>query len=186
MKERYEEENWLPMPDFEGWYEISDYGRVRRVRAYNSTYVGRFLSQPNDGRGYLQVCLCKNGKHYVARPHQLVMAAFVGPRQGDMQVNHKDGVKTNNRLDNLEYVTRSENAIHAYGLGLQSQRGEKNANSCLTEEGVHGIRHLLAEGMTQELISIRFNVSQSTISSISRGKLWSHVKEPDDLTNTEE
>ena len=148
MEEREEavlEERWLPIPDYEGWYDVSNWGRVRRIKAYNSTHVGRILKQSNDGRGYMEVCLCKNGEHHIARAHRLVMSAFVGLCPEGSEVNHKDGVKTNNHLDNLEYVTRSENAIHSHNMGLQSQRGENNANSILKEDDVHKIRKLFGK-----------------------------------------
>jgi len=186
MEERREEE-WKQIPDYEGWYEISDIGNVKRVLVGPGTAVGKILKIKTTAYGYNEVMISKNGISRSFRVHRLVMAAFVGPCPEGYQVNHKDGNKRNNCLGNLEYVTPSENVRHAHRIGLKYQKGEKNNHSKLTEENVHEIKHLVDIGMTQILIAKRFNVSQSAISLIVVGKNWTHVKEPeDDLTNTEE
>ena len=186
MEERYEEENWRQIPNYEGWYDISDLGNVRRMKGFGKiTFVGRLL-KPQVRFGYHIVSLYKNGVQQNNRVHRLVMAAFVGPCPNGMQVNHIDGNKSNNRLENLEYVTQSENAIHSYTIGLQSQQGEKNNHSKLTEEKVHEIRKLLGKEI-HRAIAAKFDVSRQTIDLIANGKRWGHVKEPEDgLTNTEE
>jgi len=173
------EERWLPVPDFEGWYDVSDFGRVRRVRAYKSTFVGKILKQRVSNSGYMQAFLCKNGKVKAMYAHRLVITSFVGPCPEGMEANHTDGNKTNNGLDNLEYVTHSENIQHAFNTGLRSLRGEKNNMSKLTEEDVRKIRKRLGKE-TQRVIAMDFNVSQQTISRIATGKLWGWVKEEEE------
>lgn len=109
------QEQWKECCD--GWYEVSDQGRVRRAKPCGGTYVGRLL-KPRPARGYHDVCVSIKGKHYYHGIHRLVASVFLGPCPPGMEVNHKDGVKTNNRVDNLEYVTSTENNLHALRTGL--------------------------------------------------------------------
>lgn len=117
-------ERWLPIPGYEGWYEVSDLGRVRsvertfrhrdgRVRTYPSVMV-----TPTLGRGgYLRVSLSRGGVQRTGSVHQLVMLAFVGPRPPGLEVCHNDDVRRNNVLSNLRYDTKSANAQDALKHG---------------------------------------------------------------------
>lgn len=114
-------ERWLPVVGYEGIYAISDLGRVKRVahlverknRFGPFTYVigERLLSKRVKRNGYEQVNLYKDGAMRSMLVHRLVMSAFVGP--SDLEVNHKNEIKTDNRLSNLEYVTSSENSRYS-------------------------------------------------------------------------
>jgi len=185
MEEEMLEENWKPVVGYEEWYEASDLGNIKRVKNGQGTIGGNTLVPCVSDRGYYIVCLCKNGKQKTPKVHHLVAGAFIGKRKDGMEVNHKDGDKLNNHPKNLEYVTRSENMLHVFAVGLKSHKGENNPSNKLTEEDVREIRLLLPK-YTQTEIGKRFNVSQSAISLIAVGKNWSYLKEPDDLTNTEE
>ena len=147
MKEKHDigikAERWLPVIGYEGWYEVSDLGRVKRVSAGQGAIAGRILSSCGDGRGYLFVGLSINGTRRHYRVHRLVAVAFLGTCPEGKEVNHKDGNKTNNYLENLEYMTRSENMCHAYKTGLASQRDKNNGNSKLIEEKACKIMRLL-------------------------------------------
>jgi len=184
MKEKYDEEiigeRWEPVVGYKGWYEVSDIGRARNVADRKHTFVGKILKQRIISSGYCGISLCRNGDQHDAIVHRLVMAAFVGQCPEGKEVNHKDGDKTNNRLDNLEYVTQSENMIHAFDTGLHSLGGEKNNMSKLTEENVHEIRRLLRAGLTHKSISALFNVSRSCISLIATGERWAYLKEEEE------
>lgn len=92
-----------------------------------------------------------------------------------MQVNHKDGVRSNNAVSNLEYCTRSENMKHAHAIGLQSNRGEGHSQHKLSEGDVRKIHELLALGLTQKEIATAYGVTQSLISHIKAGRNWSHL-----------
>lgn len=104
-------ERWLPVP---GWnaYEVSDLGRVRRVRAGRGTRVG-LLRLNHQGRGYLNVTLNQDGRRWTMRVHRLVMLAFVGPMPEDHSVDHRDVNPANNALTNLRYVPVSQNSYEA-------------------------------------------------------------------------
>jgi len=174
-EEMYEDERWVPVIGYEGWYGVSDWGRVRRMKAEQGATVGKILV-PMTCRGYKQVSLYKYGVAGRFRVHQLVMDAFVGPLQSGMQVNHIDGDKANNRLDNLEYVTPSENQRHAFRIGLQSNQGENHSCSKLTEKIVHEIRSLDGKE-TRKSMAERFGVHKSTIKAVINRRSWGWLKE---------
>jgi hypothetical protein len=104
-------ENWKDIPDYEGLYKVSDLGNVK------SLISNRLLKPSPDRFGYVRFNAIKNKKSKTLRIHRLVMELFK-PISTVMQVNHIDGNKLNNRLDNLEWCTDSENKKHAYKTGL--------------------------------------------------------------------
>lgn len=178
-------ETWKSIKNYEGLYEVSDRGRVR---AMPRKYVtgngairkhGRFVmkAHPN-GNGYLSVVLHKDGTAKTCRVHKLVAAAFYGVSH--LEINHKNGVKTDNTLKNLEYCSRSENIKHAYAKGLikfcKEQRGEKNHAAKLKTEDVIKIRRLCEEKQVrQNELARRFGVSPATINDIMKKRRWAHV-----------
>lgn len=111
-------EVWRDIPGFEEAYQVSDHGRVRvkehwvTVHRKNGTVYQRHRNQRllkpiHNTNGYVQVTIHRDGVPYQVRVHRLVMLAFVGP--SDLQVNHKDENKTNNHLENLEYMAGRDN-----------------------------------------------------------------------------
>ena len=167
-------ERWLPVVGYEEWYDVSDHGRVRRMARGNRTHVGKILS-PGNVRGYEQVTMHMNNRRIQKKVHRLVAAAFIGQCPDGEEVNHIDGVKSNNYVGNLEYVTSSENATHAYVLGL-NHRGEAHGRSKLTEESVHMIRRLIGKE-SHRSIARRYHVCKGTIGDISTGRSWAWLKE---------
>lgn len=111
-------EDWRPIPGFEGLYEASDQGRLRNIR------TGRVLKPGPHRRGYAAYCLRRDGQNVYRTGHRCVTEAFWGIRSDDLQTNHKNGTKTDNRLDNLERVTAKENMRHARETGLRDRCGE--------------------------------------------------------------
>lgn len=166
-------EEWRDVVGFEGVYAVSDQGRVKRNAPGPGTYVGRILRPVLLKNGYLSVVLCTNNlqvRHYV---HVLVAEAFLGPRPEGKETNHKSGDKMDNQVANLEWVTRSENALHARSvLGLE--RGEANGNSKLTEADVREIRNLYAAGAdSQQQLADQYGVNEATVSRVVRRERWS-------------
>ncbi|ORC02701.1 hypothetical protein B1T48_16980 [Mycobacterium persicum] len=111
-------EQWRPVVGYEGLYEVSDVGRVRSLartvlhpHSGRYTLCGRILSPHPDGCGYLKVRLHRDGQGRTRKVHQLVLEAFVGPRPAGLECCHADDDKTNNRLSNLRYDTRSANML---------------------------------------------------------------------------
>lgn len=109
---------WRAIPGFEGWYEVSDRGHVRRVMPERNASVGRLLRFGSTRHGYRIAKLCVQGKVRGFTVHSLVALAFLGPRPIGHQVNHIDGDKMNNAASNLEHVSPAENIEHAKRLGL--------------------------------------------------------------------
>lgn len=113
-----ENEIWKPIPGHEEYYEVSNLGRVRRIKSSAGAKAGRILKGYLDSIGYLGVTLSINGKVRGFFIHRLVAMTFIPNPENKREVNHKDGNKTNNSVSNLEWATRSENVMHAYNTGL--------------------------------------------------------------------
>lgn len=131
-------EIWKPIPCF-GLYEASNFGRIRSLN-YKKSKIIKVLTPAISTDGYLKTMLLNdNGIYKSWTVHKFVALAFYG--ESSKEINHIDGNKTNNNIDNLEYCTRSENMVHAIKLGLQLPKiGELNGMSKLTNEQVLKIR----------------------------------------------
>ena len=175
-------EEWRAVVEWEGVYEISNYGRVKRVKAGMGASKGKTLCLWKNTGKYLCADLRDNGRRKCCPAHCLVAAAFIGPRTDGKEVNHIDGVRTNNRLENLEYVTHQENIKHAWRIGLMDDdrcvaRGERHHLNILSEDEVRQIRGLLKEGvLSQTKIARIYNVSKQTISAIKFGRSWAWLE----------
>lgn len=161
-------ENWKPVVGYEGLYEVSDLGRIRRVRAYNSTHSGKVL-KPSDGPGgYQLVMLYKHGVGVSFRVHRLVATAFLGLRQQDV-VNHKDFDRTNNQAANLEACSVGHNTRHA----LASGRG----GTCKTDASrVRWIRSRLNDGVSIRELCRSTGLHKATIAAIKSGQSWGWLR----------
>lgn len=117
-------EIWKDIKGYEGLYQISSFGNVKSLDRYiinkngdKQFFPKKYLTQ-GFSNGYLKVTLSKNNKQKTFRVHILVAKAFIPNHKNKSEVNHIDGNKSNNRIDNLEWNTRSENELHAYRNGL--------------------------------------------------------------------
>lgn len=126
-------EVWRPVVGYEGWYEVSDLGRVRRVR-YIDANPTRRRKDPrvlklhfSKRHGYAQLCLSKDGLVAMKKPHKLVAEAFHGPCPQGLVTAHLDGDRRNNTPDNLAYVTQQENywQSEAHGTRCVGERHGK-------------------------------------------------------------
>lgn len=108
-------ERWLPIQGFPN-YEISNYGNIKNIKS------NRDMSIINGGK-YPTIGLHKNGNRYWYHIHVLVMETFYGPNIHGLEINHIDGNKRNNNINNLEYVSRSDNMKHAYRMNLKKPSG---------------------------------------------------------------
>lgn len=117
-----EEEEWRDIKGFEGLYQVSNLGNVKRLKSYWCKKE-RIVKQSPNNQGYLRLTLCKNNVKYPKRVHRLVAEAFLPNPDNLPQVNHKDENKLNNRVDNLEWCTAQYNIN--YGTCVQ-RTAEKN------------------------------------------------------------
>lgn len=127
-------ENWVPIKGFPG-YEVSSEGRIRSFVGWKGrgTTDAKIISQSRKRNGYMQAWLCDGKKKKSFSVHRLVAEAFI-PNEGNKRtVNHKNGIKNDNRICNLEWATHGENIKHAYATGLRepSERQKKaTAKKC--------------------------------------------------------
>lgn len=171
-------EEWRDIPGYEDAYQVSDLGNVRRKIALGSggRYPAYGLLTPRVHRqGYLEIVLCYGRKKAILA-HRLVMFAFVGLPSDGLQVNHKNGIKADNRLCNLEYVTARQNTRHAIcELGREGPKGEINANSKLVVFDVVSIRTARANGKSVRDIANEYGLSRTHVYDILKRKAWKHV-----------
>lgn len=122
--------------------------------------------------GYYAVDLVKDKKIKRFLVHRLIANAFLDNTENKPQVNHINGLKGDNSLENLEWATASENQKHAIKNGLRSAKGEKNSQSKLTKDQV---LEIFNDNSKYHIISIKYNISVPTISDIKRGYSWCSV-----------
>lgn len=132
------QEIWKDVKGYEGLYQVSNLGNVKsKSRVVNNRkIIGKILTPADTSKGYLGVSLYKNGSKKTASIHKLVAIAFIPKVKNKPQINHKDGDKHNNKVDNLEWCNGSENLKHAFELGLKKPSktslgkfGENHPNS---------------------------------------------------------
>lgn len=184
---------------YEGYYQISNIGNVKSFHEYRGTNE-RMMSLCNHKHGYHYVLLVINNTRKKFLVHRLVAEAFIPNSDNKPCVNHINGIKTDNRVENLEWCTHSENELHAYRTGLQKppnvagvnnpmfgkkqseetklkqsliKKGKHGMSSKLKEEDVIDIRKRYREGMKQNKIAELYNVQPPAINKILIGKTWS-------------
>ncbi len=158
-------EIWKDIEGYEGRYRVSSYGRVYSC-------VSEKILKAVNTRGYLTVCLTINRKQTNYKIHRLVALAFLENPENKPQVNHIDGIKTNNNISNLEFVTPSENIVHAHATGLSSAN---ITNRKLTDIEILTIATMARAGYSPKKLSERYKVAMQTIYKIEKGDLWNSL-----------
>ena len=168
-------EEWRPVAGYEGQYEVSSLGRVRRLqtkvtRASGTRFLGPKILSPNRGAyGHAVICLGgRNGQNCLV--HRLVYSAFVGSIPDGAVVRHLDGDPTNNDPKNLALGNQSDNQRDIY------EYGGRHGNGKLYREDVIAIREALARGELQKDIAAKYGVSAHAVSNIKTGKTFSYIK----------
>ena len=173
-------EIWKDIVGYEGIYQVSDLGKVKSLqkkiphlgsyRIINESILKGSITE----YGYIVYKLGGklNGRMYFG--HRLVAKNFLGIVNEKNVVNHKNGIKTDNRLENLEWCTQLENVIHSYKMGLSNNYGEKNGNNILTTEQAIKIKYHLSH-LSQKQIAEIYNIKQNTVSQIKNGIRWKNI-----------
>lgn len=172
------QEIWKPVVNYEGFYEVSSFGRIRSIdreilRRTGDTYKvpGRLLKVQRDPGGYLSVTLHKNGFRRSLRVHRVVAWAFHGPPKSKaLEVSHLNGTPDCNYADNLKWETPSDNCSRR-----TSCRGSRVGSAKLVEKEVAFIHAMKDSDTTAADLATRFNVDSGTIRRIWSGHRWNHV-----------
>ena len=166
------QEVWAPIPGYNGRYAVSSFGRVMVIGADvtgRRRHIGRCFAE-HLVTGYQMVHLAYGEERRSIHVHRLVAQAFIGPPPPGKQVNHKDGDRANPRVENLEYVTPSENARHSLDvLCRQLPYGTDHWNARLSEANIRKIFELSADGLDGVQIGKIFGVVSHTITRILAG-----------------
>jgi hypothetical protein len=170
-------EEWRPVVGWEGWYSVSNTGRIMRVAKGRGSYPGRLLKPQLNHDGYPVIGMTRGDNKKVMRlVHTLVVEAFIGTIPDGMEVNHKDGIKTNNYPGNFEFLTHLENMRHASRMKLWKKvhRGESASNVKLTSIDVNDLRRL-ARMIPRKHIVLLFEISNAQAYRIISRKAWKHL-----------
>ena len=173
---------WRNIPGYEGVYQVSNDGQVKslkRIVDYGHLKVTRnerLLKIITDKDGYKIVGLNKDAKQRLFKVHRLVAMAFIPNPEALPLVNHINGVKDDNRPENLEWATNAQNIQHAYDNGLaKAVSGEKCGASKFSENDIKTMRELAEKGMMHKDIAKKFGVRKRGIHNIITRKSWKQV-----------
>jgi len=165
-------EVWKAIPGYEGFYEVSDLGRVKRIKVSQGA-CKRVLRPAPNRQGYPCVDLYVGAKRRKWKVHRLVLRAFVGP--SDLHTNHKDGKPSNPRLVNLEYVTKSDNEKHKINVlkrGNIPYRGASNFNALHPD--IAKIKHLRSQGLRlRDIVAVLGYRNDKVVIDVLKGRHWS-------------
>lgn len=164
-----ENQEWRPIPKFER-YQISNFGIIKNDK-------GNIVKPRMHHKGYLKIELFGNGKRSAFFIHRIVAQVFIPNPENLPQVNHKKGIKHDNRASELEWCTQSYNAKHSFEIGLRTNIGDKNPSAILSSKEVLEIRSLSLGwcGFTKNMLASKYGVSFATIKDIRSRKSWSHI-----------
>jgi hypothetical protein len=178
------EEIWKDVVGYEGLYQVSNLGRIKSLQKirlmpisnhkiiFAEKIISFYLGKNKDF--YPSFRICNHGKIKTVNVHRLVAEAFIPNPENKKEVNHKNGIKTDNRLENLEWCNHSENQLHALKIGLSLCIGETHYKTILSEEQVKKIKYGHKNIKAREISKI-YGIHFSTVSAIRRGKTWKNI-----------
>ncbi len=169
-------EEWRKVKGFEN-YECSSLGRLKTFNWKNKG-LERIMKPAKDKSGYLRTVLVDSeGKHNTVKVHRIIAKTFIDNPEGKEEVNHKNGVKTDNSVVNLEWATRQENIQHCIDNGFQRVlKGEEVGNSILTANQVIEIRKKFKPRVyTRKMLSEEYGVKECTIKDVILRRSWKHL-----------
>lgn len=166
------EEEWRELPGYDSMYLVSNFGEVY------SKYTKKVLGYTTNKGGYHRTKITKDKTSKRIVTHKLVMLAFVGEPPEGMVINHIDSDPSNNRLDNLEYITPSQNVKHSYDFGKACRKGENHPSSKLTVEDVINIRTRFwnFKESRDSIHKLYPQITRTSLNRVIAGSVWTHVK----------
>ena len=182
-------EVWRDIPGYVGHYQVSNRGRVKTLKGCRGVLILKGYSKKTNP--YVRVLLMLNGKGRDHGIHALMWTAFKGPIPEGKEINHKNGIKYDNRLDNFELMTHSQNVKHAYDMNLiPSRKGEGNVRAVLTDEDVIWMRkeykRIKEEAIKRGRQKVpygtilgfarQFGITTTSIKMAISGKSWGHLR----------
>jgi len=176
-------EEWKDIKGFENIYQVSNLGRVRSLdrvvvtkNGHGMKFKGKMLKFREDRYGYHYLSMY-NKKTFTKKPHRLVAETFIPNPKNYKQVNHIDRVKTNNKIDNLEWCDASHNIQHSMEIGLRvyDKVGEDMYTSTYTEDQVREVINMLNQDKSHSEISQKVGMTKGNIYNIKKRKSWKHL-----------
>lgn len=174
-------EIWKDIQGYEGFYQVSNLGRIKSKRDNHGKLRDKILKAGKNPAGYLGITLYRKTIKEQRSVHGFVSESFIPNPRSKPQINHKNGIKHDNRAINLEWVTPKENVRHSLEVlrnhtNLQ-RKGENHPLSKLNNKSVSLIKMLIKENnITQVEIGKMFGISSHNIRSIKMGRLWKHIQ----------
>ena len=142
----------------------------------HSKITGKKMTYHYDKDGYAIVSLRKDSKSYLRKVHRLVALTFIPNPENKPEVNHINGIRNDNRIENLQWVTRIENIRHSFIFGKQCNKGEKHPNSKLKNKDIPLILKMYYfENRSRKEIAEIFNITHYTVTDILNGRTWRHL-----------
>lgn len=176
-------EIWKDISTYEGIYQVSSMGHVKSLDRLakdrwggGRLIYGKMITIQCDMHGYRYVHLYKNSKGRNCKVHLLVAKAFIENINNLPFINHIDGDKSNNCINNLEWCTQSENEKHAHQIGLKNHKGENHPRNRFTNDDILEMRRLFdIEKLNQREIGRIMNINYKTVHKIVHRQRWAHI-----------
>jgi hypothetical protein len=166
-------EIWKPTPSHLGVYETSNLGRFRspeKIDAAGRKRKQRYLTEQNSKDGYKKINFFPNGRQKKCYSHRVVWETFVGPIPIGLEVNHKNGIRDDNRIENIELLTHSENIL--YSKNILKTNYATFGNAKITKENFSAVFLLREEGKTHKQIALQVGLKKSQVGNILNKKSW--------------
>jgi len=182
-----QEEVWKDIPNYEGLYQVSNLGRVKSLpRKTNNQYCNGLIMKAHNSYGYLKLQLKKNNNYKWFFIHRLVAQAFLNNYSDALQVNHKNGIKNDNKVENLEMVTASQNQLHSYRIlknipSMKNRFGEEHVRAVKINQYTKQMKHIAAWNSIIDA-SKKLNINASCICNVLKrrrktagGYVWEYA-----------